>query len=237
MMFRRTRGSTSFIDVMLPLLSSAGVSSRHSKARLLHKPCIKNQPCTCRHTPWHKRSTSILQYCNSRSIWPFQTTQCMHASSQENWKWGDNTPRHRVWSLNCSIFWHRSLKGIQTVLRPPPRVMLVHCSCLLTRASVLRLNNGISVIGNSGDHCRRGRIESTLIYGDITHWWGVLTKEIRTLRRSERARLCHYHLADIPALSDVLQHLCKTHKAIKCTLQQLSARDKSNLNVTYALRM
>lgn len=105
------------------------------------------------------------------------------------------------------------LKGIQTVLRPPPRVMLVHCSWLLTRASILRLNDDISVIGNSGDHCRRGRIDSILIYGDITHWCGVLTKELRTLRRSARAFV-------IITLQTFLHHLMsfsKTHIAMKCT--------------------
>lgn len=171
------------------------VSGRHSKARLLYKPCIKNQPCTCNHPPRHKRSTSILHYSNSRSIWPFQTTQCTHESSQEGLAEMEMGTEHTqtlglisklLYVLISESDW---LKGIQTVLRPPPRVMLVHCSWLLTRASILRLNDDISVIGNSDDHCRRGRNDSILIYGDITHWCGVLTKEKRTLRRSARASL------------------------------------------------
>lgn len=161
-----------------------------------------------------------------------------HRRGFQKWKWGHNTPRHWVWSLNCSVFWHQSqtgVKEIQTVLRPPPRVMLVHCSWLLTRASILRLNNDISVIGNSENHWRRGRIDSISIYGDITHWCGVLTKEIRTLRRSARARVFViitlqtflHHLMSFSIYAKLITQL----NAPYCTLVY-SARYKSNLNVT-----
>lgn len=137
MMFSRTRGSTSFIDVMLPLpicrcdpewaadtVKHAYYTNRASKIN--HAPA-STLPDT--KDPLQSRITSTAE-----PFGPFKPhNACMQAHRRgfQKWKWGHNTPRHWVWCLNCSVFWHQSqtgVKGIQTDLRPPPRVMLVHCS-------------------------------------------------------------------------------------------------------------
>lgn len=71
-------------------------------------------------------------------------------------------------------------------------------------------------------------------YSDINPQCGVLTKGKRTLRGSAHASLCHYHLADIPASSDVLQQLCTTHKAIRGNMLNtcIQCTTQVNLNIT-----
>lgn len=154
-----------------------------------------------------------------------------HRRGLQKWKRAHNTPRHWIWSLNCSLFSHQTdLSGIQTILRPPPRVMLqpdaLTADTRFNFTSSPLVNKDINVIGNSDDHCRLRGIDSILIYSDINHWCGVLTMGNKdTERERARAPLCHYHLADIPASSDVLQQLCKTQKqlnapyCIQCTRQ------------------
>lgn len=143
-----------------------------------------------------------------------------HRRGLQKWKRGHNTPRNWIWCLNCPLFSHQTdPRGIQTILRPPPRVMLqpdaLTADTRFNFTSSPLVNKHINAIGNSDDRCGLRRIDSILIYSDINHWCGVFNKE--------RGPLCHYHLADIPASSDVLQQFCETQKqlnapyCIQCT--------------------